>query len=45
MVQAKVGAITTGQSSALCRETVGIQYSVGDKRMVMNYDMQNTFAS
>ena len=45
MMHAKVGAIRTGQSSALGQETVGIQDSVGDKRMVLNYDMQNTFAS
>ena len=44
MMHAKVSAIT-GQSSVLGQETVGIQDSVGDKRMVLNYDMQNAFAS
>ena len=32
MMHAKVGAIRTGQSSALGQETVGIQDSEGDKR-------------
>ena len=45
MMHAKVGAIRTGQSSAFGQETVGIQYSMGDKRMVLNHDMQNAFAS
>ena len=46
MMDAKEGAIRTGQSSDLGQETVGIQDSVCDKRMVLNYDMQNnTFAS
>ena len=35
----------TGQSSALGQENVGIQDSVGNKRMVLNYDIQNAFAS
>ena len=39
MMNAKVGAIRTGQSSALGQETVEIQDSVGDKRMVLNYEM------
>ena len=45
MMHAKVGATRTEQSSALGQETVGIQDSVGDKKMVLNYDMQNAFAS
>ena len=45
MMKSKVGAIRTGQSSALGQETVGIQNSMGDRRMVLNYDMQNAFAS
>ena len=45
MMHAKVGTIRTGQSSALGQETVGIQDSGGKKRMVLNYDMQNSFAS
>ena len=45
MMHAKVGAIRTGWTSALGQETVGIQDSVGDKRMVLTYDVQNTFAS
>ena len=45
MMHAKVGAIRTGQSSVLGQETVRIQDSVGDNRMVLNYDMQNAFAS
>ena len=44
MMHAKVAAIRTGQSLALGQETVGIQDSVGDKRMVLNYDVQNAFA-
>ena len=35
----------TGQCSALGQEIVGIQDSVGNKRMVLNYDMQNAFVS
>ena len=45
MMHAKVSAIRTGQSSALGQETVGIQDSVDNQRMVLKYDMQNTFAS
>ena len=45
MMHAKVGAIRTGPSSALGQEIVGIQDSVSNKRMVLNYDMQNAFAS
>ena len=45
MMHAKVGAIRTEQCSALGQEIVGIQDSGGDKRMVLNYDMQNAFAS
>ena len=45
MMHANVGAIRPGPSSALGQETVGIQDSVGNKRMVLNCDMQNTFAS
>ena len=43
IMHAKVGAIRTGQSSALGQETIGIQDSVGNKRMVLNYDMKNAF--
>ena len=45
MIHAKVGAIRPGQSSALGQETVGIQDSIGDKRKVLNHEMQNAFAS
>ena len=45
MMHAKVDAIRTEQSSALGQETVGIQDSVGNKRMVLNDDMQNAFTS
>ena len=45
MMHSKVGAIRTGQRSAIGQETVGIQDSVGDRRMVLNYDMQNAFVS
>ena len=45
MMHAKVGAIRNGQSSALGQETVGIQDSGGNKRMILNYDMQKAFAS
>ena len=41
----KVGAIRTEQSSAPGQETVRSQDSEGNKRMVLNYDMQNAFAS
>ena len=41
----RVGAIGVDQNSAPGQVTVGIQDSVGDKRMVLNYDMQNAFAS
>ena len=44
-MHAKVGATQTGQGSALGQETVGIQDSVGDKKGVLNYDMQNAFNS
>ena len=43
-MHAKVGVIRARQSSALGQETVGIQNSVGSKRMVLNDDMQNVFA-
>ena len=36
MMHAKVGAIRTGQNSALGQETLGIQVSVSDKRMVLS---------
>ena len=45
MMHAKMGAIRTGQSSALSQTTVRIQDSAGDKRMVLNDDMHNAFAS
>ena len=45
MMHAKVGAIRTERSSALGQETVGIQDSVGNKRMVLNCDMQSIFSS
>ena len=41
----RAGAIGVDQNSAPGQVTVGIQDSVGDKRMVLNYDMQNAFAS
>ena len=41
----RVGAIQVDQNSAPGQLTVGIQDSVGDKRMVLNYDKQNAFAS
>ena len=40
----KWDAIATGQIQILV-ETVEIQDSVGNKRMVLNYDMKNDFAS
>ena len=40
-----MGAIGADQNSAPGQVTVGIQDSVGDKRKVLNYDMQNAFAS
>ena len=45
MMHAKAGAIRTWKTSALGQETIGIKDSVGHKRMVLNYDMQNAFAS
>ena len=45
MMHAKVSTIRTGQSSAFGQETFGIQDSVGGKKMVLNYDMQNAFVS
>ena len=41
----RVGAIGVDQNPAPGQVTVGIQDPVGDKRMVLNYDMQNAFAS
>ena len=41
----RVGTIGVDQNSAPGQVTVGIQDPVGDKRMVLNYDMQNVFAS
>ena len=41
----RVGAIGVDHNSAPGQVTVGIQNSVGDKRMVLDYDMQNAFAS
>ena len=41
----RVGAIGVDQNLAPGQVTVGIQDLVGDKRMVLNYDMQNAFAS
>ena len=45
MMHVKVDATRTEQSLAPSQETVGVLDSVGDNRMVLNYDMQNTFAS
>ena len=45
MMHAKMGAIRSGQSSALGQETIQIQDTVGNGRMVLNYNMQNDFAS
>ena len=41
----RVGAIGVDLNSAPGQVTVGIQDTVGDKRMVLNYDIQNDFAS
>ena len=41
----RVGAIGVDKNSAPGQVTVGIQDSAGDKRMVLNYDMQNAFTS
>ena len=41
----RVGVKGVDQNSAPGQVTVGIQDSVGDKRMVLNYDMQNAFTS
>ena len=41
----RVGAIGVDQNSAPGWLTVGIQDAVRDKRMVLNYDMQNAFTS
>ena len=41
----RMGGIGVDQNSAPGQVTFGIQDSVNDKRMVLNYDMQNAFAS
>ena len=41
----RLGAIGVDQNSAPGQVTVGIQDSACDKRMVLNYDMQNAFSS
>ena len=43
MVHTRGGDIKTGQSSALGQRTVGIQDPVGNRRLVMDNDMQNAF--
>ena len=45
MVHTREGAIRTGHSSALGQRTVGFQVQVGNRRLVMDNDMQNAFAS
>ena len=45
MVHTREGAIRTGHSSALGQETAGFQDQVGNRRLVMDNDMQNAFAS
>ena len=45
MVHTREGAIRTGHSSALSQRTVGFQDLVGNRRLVMDNDMQNAFAS
>ena len=45
MVHTREGAIRTGQSLALGQRTVGFQNPVGNRRLVMDNDMQNAFPS
>ena len=45
MVHTREGAIRTGQSSALGQRTVGFQDPVGNRKFVMENDMQNAFVS
>ena len=44
-MHAREGATRTRQSSGLGQKTVGTLDSVGNKRLVLLYDMQNTFVS
>ena len=45
MVHSREGAIRAGQSSALGQRTVGFQDPLGNRRLVMDHEMQNVFAS
>ena len=45
MTTLRVGVIGADQNSVPGQVAVGIQDSVHDKRMVLNYDMHNAFAS
>ena len=45
MVHTREGAMRNGHSSALGQRTVGFQDPVGNRRLAMDYEMQNAFAS
>ena len=45
MVDTREGAIRTGKNSALGQRTVGFQDPVGNRRLVIDHEMQNAFAS
>ena len=45
MKHQREGAIRAGQHSALGQGTVGFQDPVGNRRLVMDYEMPNAFAS
>ena len=44
MVHTREDAIRTGQSSVLGKRTVGFQDPVGNRRLVMDHEMQNDLA-
>ena len=45
MVHTRDGAIRNGQSSALGQKTLAFQDPVGNRKLVMDHEMQNAFAS
>ena len=45
MVHTREGAIRTAQSAALGQRTAGFQDLVGNRRLVMDHETQNAFAS
>ena len=45
IIHTREGAKRTGQSSALGQRNVGFQGPVGNRRLVINHEMQNAFTS